>query len=269
MIRAIMLKSIRETWWMLLLAVAAILLFESLFCNAMGQFAGELPSLLSRRPVLRNFIQMLVGTDIGEVITPTALVTIGLAHPFLLAVSWGLLLTVCTRSPAGDVERGTADLLYTLPASRVWIYTVTTAHWALVALILAVMPWIGIALGERLNPLWEPIELDRFLLPTMNFFALLLAVGSLATFTSAALSRRGLAIGIALAFLLLSFMIDALALFWDALKPFNVFGVMRYYQPLVSARSGEWPLSNLGVLGGAALALWGTGACLVARRDMR
>ncbi|MCA9242778.1 MAG: hypothetical protein KDA32_02395, partial [Phycisphaerales bacterium] len=96
MTRAILLKSARESWWMVLMAVAAILLFETLFCRAMVSVADSLPNILSNRPALQYFIRMLVGSDIGDVITPTALVTIGFAHPFLLAVTWGLLLTICS-----------------------------------------------------------------------------------------------------------------------------------------------------------------------------
>jgi len=260
-------KTARETALLLAILTAALVGFELLFVLAMGEFAEEITGIW-KVGFIRRFIQVLVGADLFADLTPTTIMTVGLAHPLLYAFTWTLLLTTCTRVIAGEVDRGTADLLLTLPISRVATYASVSAVWALAGVVVSFAPLLGVWLGESLYPLSEPIELRRLWIPVINLFALYLAIGGAATLVSSAVSRRGQAVAIILAGLLGSFLLNILAQFWSPAKEISFLGLLHYYRPLVSVRAGEWPLGDIAVLVGIAGCCWLAGLWWFSRRDI-
>jgi len=233
----------------------------------MGEFAEEITGIW-KIGFVRRFVQVLVGADLFANLTPTTIMTVGLAHPLLYVLTWSLLLTTCSRIIAGEIDRGTADLLLTLPISRVATYASVSAVWVLAGVVVSFAPLLGMWLGERLYPLSEPIELARLWIPVVNLFALNLAIGGAATLVSSVVSRRGQAVGITLAGLVGSFLLNFLAQFWSPAKEISFLGLLHYYRPLVSVRTGEWPLGDMAVLAGIAGCCWLAGLWWFSRRDI-
>ena len=125
---ALMLKTARDHAALFLLTVGAVLLFEILFVLAMRSLAPELIAFISRRMFLQNMFRALLSLDMQAGISVNTLLVLGLVHPFLFAVTWGFLTTICTRVTVGEIDQGTADLLLTLPLSRSTIYVSTLAR---------------------------------------------------------------------------------------------------------------------------------------------
>ena len=260
-------KTARETALLLAILTAAIVGFELLFVLAMGEFAEEITGIW-KVGFIRRFIQVLVGADLFADLTATTLMTVGLAHPLLYVLTWSLLLTICSRVIAGEIDRGTADLLMTLPISRVATYASVSAVWLLSGVVVSFAPLIGIWLGESLYPLPEPIELKRLWIPVVNLFALYLAIGGAATLVSSVVSRRGQVVGIALAGLVGSFLLNFLAQFWSPAERMSFLGLLHYYRPLLCVQTGEWPLGDIAALVGVAACCWLAGLWWFARRDI-
>ncbi|MBU0637930.1 MAG: ABC transporter permease [Planctomycetes bacterium] len=137
---AIVRKTFRDTLWVFLLLTLAIVAFEMLFVRAMSVFAGEITEIWFSKEALRRLIQMMVGADLAENATPTGLMTVGFAHPLLYAFTWTLILTICTRVIAGEIDRGTADLLLTLPISRASLYVSVSLVWLVCGVPISVAP---------------------------------------------------------------------------------------------------------------------------------
>ena len=266
---AIFRKTFREALPLGLLLVLAILVFEMLFVRAMSAFANEITQMWFARTGIRRLIQGMVGADLAEGLTPTGLITVGFGHPLLYAFTWTFLLTTCSRVIAAEVERGTADLLFTLPVSRPAIYTSVSLVWILYGIPLSLAPWCGVWLGEHLTPLWEPIELGRLVPLTANLLGLYLAIGSATLLVSSLASRRGPVIGVILAGLLGAFLINFLAQIWPAVQRLAFVGILHYYQPLPVVRTGEWPIRNLVILLLIAVVAWALGLWQFNRRDIR
>ncbi|MBU0637929.1 MAG: hypothetical protein KKB50_03625 [Planctomycetes bacterium] len=123
-------------------------------------------------------------------------------------------------------------------------------------------------LGERSFALWEPINLGRLSLLTVNLFALYLAIAGTTMFVSSLFSRRGTAIAVVMSGLLVSVLVNFLAQFWSAIEWVSFLGVLNYYRPLPVVRSGEWPVRDLIVLVLVGGAFWSAGLWRFSRRDI-
>jgi ABC-2 type transport system permease protein len=264
------LKALRDARLLCLLAVLAIVLFEVLFVRAIGEFAGDILDLWIKRPLLRNFIKALVGADVVNEASATTLATIGLAHPFLLAVSWAFILANGTRVIAGEIDRGTADLVLTLPISRSRYYVSASAAGALACVPVALAPICGIWIGGRLFPMWEPLQVQRMWIATANLYLLFIAIGGLTLCVSAFIPRRGPAVGLTLGALLVSFLINFLAQLWPAVQRAHVasLSVLEYYRPLSSVLNVAWPVSDIATLLVLAAVFWAGGLWRFRTRDI-
>lgn len=264
---AVLRKTARDAWWLLVFVPLAIVAFEVLLVRAFGELPPEAAALLERSFVKR-FVTMLLGADLTAQFTATGLVTIGLAHPFVYAVTWALLLTVCTRTTVGEIDRGTADLLLTLPLSRAAVYASAALIWVPAAAAASGATLAGLALGQWLHPLWEPVDLRALRVVAVNLFALHVSVGCVTTCVASAASRRGTTTAIVLSGLLASFLLNFLATLWPAMGRVAALGPLHYYRPLVAVRTGQWPVADLAVLGAVAAVSWLAGLWCFCRRDI-
>lgn len=261
-------KTLRDTAPLLLIVLLSLIVFEVIYVRAMRDFAGDLLDMWNKRPAIKSLVQMLVGAQITSNISSTGLISIGLAHPLLFALTWAFILTTCTRVLAAEVDRGTADLLLTLPLSRSAIYFNVTIVWLLAGVLLSFAPLLGVWLGERWAPLDEPIEVRRLLIPACNLYALFIAVSGAAMLASAMASRRNVAVGVVLAALLISFLLNFLEQFWKPAQQISFLALLHYYKPLASVNDGVWPIGDLLKLLSAGLVCWLAGLVWFSRRDI-
>lgn len=267
---AIVTKTLRDIWWQLLLVCVFILGFEVFMMRMLIEAVHDLELLKVwlERPLIKTFVRLALGDDLAGDFSINALATVGLAHPLLYAASWALLLTMATGAIVGEIGRGTADLLLTLPVSRTRVYISTSLGWVLAALPISGVPIVGLWLGERIFPLDSPLDFSRLWPVAANLYALNLSIAAVTMGLSAFLSRRGPAIGIVLAGLLISDLLNLLAQFWDKAERLSVFGFLHYYRPLPIVRAGEVPWGDVAVLLGVGALAWGLGAWHFSRRDI-
>lgn len=261
-------KAVRDNLRPLIAVAAGIVLLETLIVGASRELARDIHVVLDRLPFVRRLAGMLVGADLGDEITAMTFVAFGFVHPVLLALTWAFLLTVCTRVPAGEIDRGTADLLLTLPVTRTGALVSTSAAWVLCGVPVCLAPLLGVWLGRRLFPSGDPVFYPRLLLLCVNLFALYLAVGGAATMASSWSSRRGTAVAVVLALLLGSFLLTFLAQYWEAVENLAFLSILRYYRPLPAVRTGRIDARDVGVLLALAGLTWSLAWWRFARRDV-
>jgi ABC-2 type transport system permease protein len=267
---AVVRKSLRDARSALVLLPLGIVLFNALAVRLLVEAARDLEQLRTwlARPFVQFFIRNALGGELAGELTPTAMITFALGHPLYYALSWTLLITIGTNVIAGELGRGTADLLLTLPLRRRTIYLSTSVAWFLGAVLVSVAPLPGLWLGQQFFTLPQPLEFARLWPVVPNLLALHLCTAGLTMMVSALVTRRGQAVAIVLAALLVSDLLKTLAQFWDALRPVSVIGLLHYYQPLPIVRSGVVPLGHVGVLLAAGAAAWLVGLWHFSRRDI-
>lgn len=263
-------KTLRDVRWLLVFVPLGILLFDVAAIRVLIEAARDLEFLRNwlERPLVQFLVRAALGADFAGELTPTVLITFAFIHPLFFALLYTLLLAMTSGVLAGEVGRGTADLLLTLPLSRSSVYVTTSLAWALVAAGAALLPMGGLWLGEQIFQPANRLEYHRLWPVALNLLALTLGVGGVATAISGAVSRRGVAIGIVLAGLLLSDIVHFVAQFWAAVRPLAVLGVIHYYRPLPAVRAATPPWGDMAVLLGVGLAVWLAGWWHFSRRDI-
>ncbi len=267
--RGLIYKSVREVWPAVVVVGSGLLAVQILFAHILPTFYRDLAENLLQVEFIRKVISAFLGTDAGAVIGPAAMCAMAWAHPIVLALVWSLTILICTRVPAGEVDRGTVDVLLSLPVTRTGVYLSETLVWTLAGAIV-----IGLGLCGNILGAWS---IETRLSGTVaqrawvsaNLFALYLAVGGAAWLASALCDRRGRAVAVVLAMLIASFVLNFLAAFNETIRRFSFLSVMDYYRPLFVLQGDTRPGKDISVLLTVGIVCWILGALVFTRRDVR
>ncbi len=266
--RGIMLKAFHETWPPTLMCGVLLLLVEVVLAYVIPTFQEQFSEALMQIKFVQTFVGAMLGVDASEQLGPEAFTAFAWVHPVVLALVWTHALVSCTRMPAGEIDRGTAELTLTLPVTRWGMLVAETAVWIVAGVLVLALGFVGNQWGgqyvdEALRP-----QVGRTLLVIANLFCLYLAVGGLSWLVSAASSRRGTALVVVFLFLLGSFLLNFLAQFWHLADRIAFLGILDYYRPMYILRDGTVPWRDMGVLLAVAVAFWIAGGIVFSRRDI-
>lgn len=261
-------KAIREIWPVTLLCGLGIMAFEVLLGYVLRSFQTEIAELWPHVEFVQRILQALVGTEISDNIGPGVFQTIPWVHPIVLSLVWGYEIAICTRVPAGEVDRGTVDVLLGLPVSRWQVYLCESFVWAVGGLVVIGMGWLGSVLIGLTGPSEARLAAGQVFVIVANLYCLYLAVGGLALLISSLSERRGRAVAIAFGIVLASFFLSFLTQFWEPARALSFLSVLDYYRPMLILRDAVWPVKDMAALGGCALVLWVAGGLFFARRDI-
>jgi ABC-type transport system involved in multi-copper enzyme maturation permease subunit len=266
--RAITTRFLQESLWPGLMACAGIVLFVVLFVWAMQIMGPQLMEFLSSVDFLRRMLELAFGISMEGSISSNVLFSIVWLHPVVLALAWGTLIAIATRQTSGEVERGTAELLLTLPLSRPAMLACGIICWTIAAIFISFSPFVGVFLGSTLFVPAEPVRLERFAIVMLNFLALNLAVAALATLAGCCITRRGIAVASMASLLVAGVAMNFLESFLPFIREIRFLNLLNYYRPSNVARDGICPLDDILVL--LAIGLTGIGAAVAVwqRRDM-
>jgi ABC-2 type transport system permease protein len=266
--RGLLRKAWLETWTVTVLCGLGVMLIEAVEGYTLVTLQSEVSKMLSMLPGLEKLVRMLVGADrtLGQ-LGPDAFPAIAWAHPLALVLIWTHAVTICTRVPAGEVDRGSIDVLLGLPVSRWQLQVHESFAWVVSGAVLLLMFVAGNRFGNALahGPRIEP---GRLAMLAGNLFCLYIAVGGLAWLVSALSDRRGRAASVVVAFVLFSFLLSYLAPFWNVAEQLSFLSVLHYYVPLTVLREGLCPVRDMLVLSGLGAALWTAGGIVFASRDL-
>ena len=264
--RGVVIKAARETWGATLLFGVTLLVIEGAMSFALPRFAAQLSEQWMQLKFLQGIIKAMVGADLAGGIGPEIFGTIPWVHPVVLAVVWAHAIVFCTRVPAGEVDRGTADVLYALPVSRWELHFSETAAWVMSAAVVLGLAAAGNAIGSGMaGAAWHAA---RVAIVLVNLAALYLAVGAFAWLMSALSDRRGRAMTTAFVVVVASFLLNYLGQFWTLLERVAWMSLLRYYRPLAALNDGTWAWRDVAVLMGLATATWVAAGVVSAKRDL-
>jgi ABC-2 type transport system permease protein len=261
-------KAARELWGTTLVFGLAMFAICALLAFALPRFQQQIFGKIANMPFLQDMRSAMLGTDVGNANGPEVPYGIAWSHPVLLAIFWAHAIICCTRVPAGEVDKGTIDVLLGLPVSRWQVYVSETVSWLGSAAIVLMLAVLGSLIGMRFAPPDLRLELSRLLIVIANLFALYAAVGAFAWLMSSLSDRRGRAVTAVLIVVVASFFLNYLALLWPAAGSVQFLSVLNYYRPVFPLRSGDWPWKDIGILLGSAMVLWTAGGVVFARRDL-
>jgi ABC-type transport system involved in multi-copper enzyme maturation permease subunit len=186
----------------------------------------------------------------------------------VLALVWAQAIVTATRVPAGEVDRGTIDVLLGLPVSRWGVYVSETVVWAGAGTLILLAALAGNAVGSSQVTKGGHPDFGRVAIAVVNLWAMLMAVGGGAALLSALSSRRGRAMTASFIVVVGSFLVNYLAQLWGPARRLQFLSILDYYRPLNVLRDGAWPVRDIAVLMAVAVVLWVAGGLVFARRDL-
>ena len=267
--RGLLLKTIREAWLGTLLFGLGLFIFEGLLAHVFPTFFEEMAAPLLNLPFFRNILRALLGADVGDSLGPTVLSSFAWVHPVALILVWAHEIVLCTRVPAGEVDRGTMDTLLALPVSRWQMYNSETLIWLASGVGVLLMGLAGCLLGGQTVASEHRAEIGLLLKILANLGCLYIAVGGLTLLVSAVSERRGRAVAAVFAIVLASFFLNVLAQYWDLAERIAFLSVLNYYKPFIILQNSAWPVKDMVILACTGAALWLAGGILFAKRDIR
>lgn len=245
-------------WTIGLIAMVAIQL--SVYPTVRSSAAG-LASFLDNYPkALREIFRMedytsgpgYLSTELFSMMLPLIFISIG--------ASWG------SEATAQEEERRTADLLLTLPISRVRILATKIVTAVLAQLALAIVLVFTLALGIRFVDL--PLATVKIIAGALTGVLLGILFNAIATFVGAAWGKRSVALGGAIGLAIAGFLFYSLAPLvhtFDRITPVNPFQWTLGSRPLYDGI--DWGYTSVSLL--LATVLYLASLFVFKRRDIQ
>lgn len=264
-------RAMREIFW-------TTLVFAGITGAISGLMAYALPRIQERfmqrnfiPPAVREFRNAMFGFDgLGAKASDIAF-ALAWSHPILLALLSAHAIMVCTRILASEVERGTVDILLSMPVSRWKLYLSETAAWLVAAAILLGAVFAGSFIGAQyIKPELRP-NFDRLALVLANLALVYTLIATASTMAAVITDRRVRAVLVVLVLTVFSLLINFLYTLDPALeftKRLRFLSFLEYYKPIQMLMDNTVPWRNMGILGGLSLALWIAAGVWLSRRDV-
>lgn len=264
----LMQRAARELWPITLFLSIALIFFEIILAYVIPTFQGQFSEQLQQMPFIQTMVEMLLGSEVSGQLGPETFLAFPWTHPVILAIFFAHALVSCTRVPAGELDRGTMDVLMSWPVSRWSIVVSEAVVWVISSFVLLAVLLAGNLIGSAfVEPALRPSAVVAVrILP--NLWLLYMAVGALTSVCSAMSDRRGRAIAIAFMIVMVSFLLNFIAPFWAPAREIAFLSVMEYYRPISVFQDGAWPLGDMIVLTLLFMLFWTTAGMIFARRDL-
>jgi len=261
-------KSLREVATVVLLCGIGLAAFEALLAYVFWTYQEQLTEELLQVEFIRNLIKSLVGGKFEGQLGPESLRSLAWVHPLVLALVFAHGITVASRVPAGEVDRGTADILFTWPISRATVFATEAVVCFATGAFLLGLGMAGSYFGNQLIPAEGRPDPQRVAIIVANLYLLAMTVAGLTMLLSTLSDRRGRAVGWAFGIVLTFLLWNFLAQYWEPAERALVVNLLYYYQPLPILTEGLFPARNYVVLAALVLATWGSALLVLRRRDI-
>lgn len=211
--RAIWLKAFRDAWLQLALSSLLLVVFCWLFTWLMSQFdAGAWTTLLDLMP---RFVQPLLGVPLSELAKPAGQLSVLFVHIITLLVCLGWAVGRGSDPVAGEISRGTMDLILALPVRRATVLLVPGLVATVGAVILAASVLIGIWLGTTTNTFSSDLAVVRFLPGAVNLFSMTFCMTGITSLISSWDHDRWRTIWLAGGFFAVSSVVEMVSRLWS------------------------------------------------------
>jgi hypothetical protein len=266
--RGLLVRALRESWPTTLVLGLVLAAVEAALAFVLPRFGSQLPAQWLQMGMIRGLLQAMLGTRIAEQLGPEMFHSIAWVDPLPLALMWAHAMISCTRVPAGEVDRGTVDVILGLPISRWELFLSETLVWLGCAVLLLLAALTGNLLGSFGLPPDARPHIGRLLIVLLNVFCLYYSIGGLSWLASSLSERRGRALTAVFLIILSLFLLNYLAEFWQPLERIVFLSPLHYHRPVAIQVAGIWPWRDLLVLLGAGSVMWLAAGVVFARRDL-
>ena len=203
----------------------------------------------------------------GDIFSLSGSVAIGFIHPITVGLNLVLAVGFTSAAIAGERQRGTLEVLLSRPISRRVVYATLALSGALFIAIATLGSILGSLIGSSVTGRTAELGVGQLPLLWLNGALLYWAIGSIALLASASFDRLSPAIGLSIAFVLVSYFLDVLGSLWPDAKGLQPYSVFYYLEPK-AILSGLPDLSDLVVLATVTFVAVMAALLIFPRRDL-
>lgn len=273
-------KLVRDSRWALLAMMFLLFAFQMLWVKATQRVTTVMAPMFQVAATASNkrvedlekrlfsgpgrVMQTVIGGDQLKFQRAQDVLSIGYVHPLMQVLFCLWAIGRAAGAIAGEIERGTMELLLAQPVAR---WRVVAAHLCVDLLFLpaiCVSMWAGLALGAHLvgklevdaeaikdtpfaartvDPETLQLNVSKFGPPLLNVAAFVFACSGATTALSALSRSRWHVIGIAVLVVLVMFIANIIGQIWEVISFLRPLTIFYYYQPQSIALRGVWSVS--------------------------
>jgi ABC-2 type transport system permease protein len=217
---------------------------------------------------LPPIVQTLISEKLALGLSSRGLIVFAWNHPVVLALLAAPMILLASRAIAGEIEAGTMELLLSQPLARS-TYLATQMLFAFVVLLaLTGLMLIGLCLGLSRFNLYQALPWQIFLPVAINLISLQIAIYGVTLLLAATARDSGRVVTIALLFVLVSYLVQAVARLWPKIQFLSIYTIFEYYSPQQIVMNNLTPWRNMLILLGVGLVSGGLGWWKFMRRDI-
>jgi ABC-2 type transport system permease protein len=221
---------------------------------------------LSFLDMLPSIVKTSLGGKMLQMGNTAGLVAIGYNHPFVLFLHMLFAVGTPTGLLAGEVQRGTMELILSRPTTKIQVYVCAGILTLAGMFALDLVMFLGTVAAVHIFTFQDRVPLEIFFRIAINGGLLASTFGAVALLCAATFGRLYTAVGVAVAFLVANYFVAIISNWWPVmafLKRASLF----YLIDSSNLWQG-WPWRNLGLLAAILLVTAGLGAVVWNRRDL-
>jgi ABC-type transport system involved in multi-copper enzyme maturation permease subunit len=201
---------VRANRWRLLLVATALAVWGTLLPIVYDAFGQQFEDLMESGILPPQFTQF----GGGDIFSLTGSIALGFFHPFAVILNMVFAVGFAGAAIAGERQRGTLEVLLARPISRRGLYVTAAVTTALFIIVTVAAQAVGTLLGAGMTGQVEQLGAENLPLLWANAVLLYGAFGAVALAASVSFDRLTPALGVALAFVLVSYFFEAIGSLW-------------------------------------------------------
>ena len=262
-----MAKTLREHGVLFVFAFVMIGLFQVLILTLVIEvnLLGMAEMFMRQLPPQ---IQRVLGDQIMAQFSVNGAVAFGYMHPMVLTLSIIVAIVLPGRHVAGEIEKGTLELLFSLPIKRSAVVLSLWVFSGMALLGLVIGGWMGSGVGLWLFPEARSVPIVGIAKAGLNLWLLMFAISSYTLLISAYAREGGQATLRAAGLTLFFFFLNTIAIFWPTIDFLGMFSIFYYHKPQLVMMDASVLGRNVAVLVGVILVCGTLAIRQVNRRDI-
>jgi ABC-2 type transport system permease protein len=234
---------ILPAWFLIALM---IFLFQLAVCGIVHD-NERVKALIQYIDMLPSFIKAFIGGEAVQVGNIAGLIAIGYQEPFVLLLYMLFAVGVPTALLAGEVQRGTMELILSRQTTKIHVYICAGLITIFGMYALVIVMFLGTVVSTNLYEFDQQVPLYNFFKLAVNGGILASAVGGIALL-AAACFQRGMAVSLTVAYLVVNYFIMIITQWWPRMKWLDPVTIFNYVDGGKIFMDPAWPVGDMCVL---------------------
>jgi ABC-2 type transport system permease protein len=252
-----------------LIYAGALVIIQIALAAVFNQAGASLPGGMGMLiDLLPDAVRGFVGSSELDLLTANGALAVGYNHPLTKVAISVFAVGLTSGAIAGELERGTLDLLLARPLRRRELLLGNGLALLLATLFVCGSMFLGTVVGAYLGGINGEVAWIDFIWITLNAIALVLAMSGLGYLFSVLAHRGGQAASWTGGLLAGMFFLDWFATLWDKVETFTPISLFHYFQPpdIINGTTA-WSV-NITVLLTVAVLAFSMAIVVFERRDL-